>query len=273
MIDLTHTLSNSTIPQTLYPGHPPFKFTEHATVPRDGYGAHVLSIGTHTGTHIDAPSHFFQGARSIDQIPLEELIGRGVVVDLSVLRLGRRHKIEWEDCERAWALRKMSIVKGRSGEGKRISLKEEIQLLKPRFLLVRTGWSEAVRAHITSPSFPFHFFGHPYFSSSIASELLALDVKVIGTDTPNPDETPFDEENPSTGKVERVGGADGFPIHQIFLGGGGLIVENVANLESLVAAEDGEDERPWTVHVIPLKLEASDGSPVRAYAHREGCTY
>ncbi|KAH6914692.1 cyclase [Coprinopsis sp. MPI-PUGE-AT-0042] len=263
-VDLTHTLSTSTIPQTLYPGHPPFELTEQSTILKDGYNLHVLSIGTHTGTHIDAPSHFIPGARSVDQIPLEELIGRGVLLDLSVLQLERRHRIVWEDFERAWSQRKC--------QGQTRSLKEELYLLKPRFLLIRTGWSEVARTHIASPSFPFHFFGHPYLSSSIASELLSLGVKAIAIDTPNPDETPFDEVDPSTGKVTKVGGAEGFIFHHIFLGGDGLIIENMAKLEALMSGEN-DDERPWIVNVIPLKLERSDGSPVRAYAYREGSSF
>lgn len=37
----------------------------------------------HGGTHIDAPIHFFEGAYTVDQIPLEKVIGETVVVDVT----------------------------------------------------------------------------------------------------------------------------------------------------------------------------------------------
>jgi arylformamidase len=44
-------------------------------------GSH-LSCSVHTGTHIDAPVHFIEGAEGIDQLPLNVLIGRAYVIDL-----------------------------------------------------------------------------------------------------------------------------------------------------------------------------------------------
>lgn len=42
-----------------------------------------LVLGTHTGTHIDAPRHFIPGGGTVDQIPLEQLVGEASVLDLS----------------------------------------------------------------------------------------------------------------------------------------------------------------------------------------------
>ncbi|MBS2029753.1 MAG: cyclase family protein [Deltaproteobacteria bacterium] len=41
-----------------------------------------LSLGVHSGTHVDAPLHFIQGAAGIDEVPLENLIGRARVLDI-----------------------------------------------------------------------------------------------------------------------------------------------------------------------------------------------
>ena len=41
-----------------------------------------LSLGVHSGTHVDAPVHFIQGAAGIDEVPLENLIGRARVVEI-----------------------------------------------------------------------------------------------------------------------------------------------------------------------------------------------
>src|SRR5215469_4291886 len=42
-----------------------------------------LVMGTHTGTHVDAPRHFIPGGATIDQIPLERWVGRAQLVDFS----------------------------------------------------------------------------------------------------------------------------------------------------------------------------------------------
>jgi arylformamidase len=47
----------------------------------DGYNLSRLVLGTHTGTHVDAPLHFIEGGGSTDRLPLDALIGPAVVVD------------------------------------------------------------------------------------------------------------------------------------------------------------------------------------------------
>ena len=67
----------------VYPGNPDF---ENAPVHRiaDGHSSNHsrLVLGTHTGTHVDAPLHFFDGRPGVDQMPLDLLIGRVRVVDV-----------------------------------------------------------------------------------------------------------------------------------------------------------------------------------------------
>lgn len=48
-----------------------------------GFKTTLITMLSHTGTHIDAPSHYLQEGKTIDQIPLENLIGDGCVVNLS----------------------------------------------------------------------------------------------------------------------------------------------------------------------------------------------
>ena len=53
----------------------------------DGDPANVsqLRLGTHTGTHVDPPSHFLEGAGTADELPLDVLVGDAVVADLTGL--------------------------------------------------------------------------------------------------------------------------------------------------------------------------------------------
>lgn len=66
----------------IYPGNPDFK-TELVQDIQKGDSANVSRIvmGSHTGTHIDAPSHFIRDGRTVDQLPLSDLNGDALVVD------------------------------------------------------------------------------------------------------------------------------------------------------------------------------------------------
>ncbi|KAK0195953.1 putative cyclase [Armillaria mellea] len=81
IIDLSHPLDPSNM--SFYPGDPPYTCSPHATVPEHGYSVQALSLCTHTGTLVDAPSHFFAQSKSIDQIPLASFIRPAIVVDVS----------------------------------------------------------------------------------------------------------------------------------------------------------------------------------------------
>jgi len=65
----------------VHPGDPPFETQPVATLERDGFALRSLRLGTHTGTHLDAPAHFVAGGATVDQAPLELLLGPARVVD------------------------------------------------------------------------------------------------------------------------------------------------------------------------------------------------
>lgn len=47
-----------------------------------GVNKEIVEISTHTGTHCDAPYHFFEDGRTIDEVPLETYIGPATILDL-----------------------------------------------------------------------------------------------------------------------------------------------------------------------------------------------
>jgi arylformamidase len=55
---------------------------------KDGYRETKITIDSHTGTHIDAPSHFLRDGKTIDQIDLSSVIGKCKVIDMSVVSDG-----------------------------------------------------------------------------------------------------------------------------------------------------------------------------------------
>jgi arylformamidase len=79
-VDLTQELANG---MPVYPGDPLPSFKRSATIEKNGVNLTKLSLGSHTGTHTDAPIHFIQGGEPIDKIPVKSFIGQALVIDLS----------------------------------------------------------------------------------------------------------------------------------------------------------------------------------------------
>ncbi len=78
LIDLTVPLNENT---PVYPGDPLPKIDSAGLLERDGYTDHLLHIGTHLGTHMDAPSHMIAGGKNLNDFPLAAFTGRGVCIN------------------------------------------------------------------------------------------------------------------------------------------------------------------------------------------------
>lgn len=79
IIDLSHPLTEQ-IP--VYPGDPAVKIEFAGLLEKDGYCDHVVTLGTHVGTHIDAPMHMLVDGNSLAEVPIERFITRGVCLDV-----------------------------------------------------------------------------------------------------------------------------------------------------------------------------------------------
>ncbi len=82
-IDLTLTVSEST---PIFPGSPNPQFIPWSDVEHDGYNMELLFLSSHTGTHLDAPYHFVKNGLKIDQISLDRLIGKAILIKLKKLK-------------------------------------------------------------------------------------------------------------------------------------------------------------------------------------------
>jgi len=78
-IDLSLTISES-IPS--FPGSPKPQFICWSNIKDDGYNLELLFLSSHTGTHLDAPYHFVKNGLKINQIPLDRLIGKAILIKL-----------------------------------------------------------------------------------------------------------------------------------------------------------------------------------------------
>ena len=80
LIDISLEISEDT---TVYPGDPEPGIENFSSIKKDGFRISRITLGSHTGTHMDAPSHMLEDGRSIHEISLENLIGPAIVIDLS----------------------------------------------------------------------------------------------------------------------------------------------------------------------------------------------
>lgn len=80
VIDLSPVISED---MEVYPGDPEVSVEQVQFLEKDGWNLRKLSMGTHTGSHVDAFSHMAEGGKSIDEIPVDRFFGvaRKVTVD------------------------------------------------------------------------------------------------------------------------------------------------------------------------------------------------
>ena len=64
------------------PAHPPVRVELGATHERNGWHLEILTLASHTGSHLDAPLHKLAGGASLDRLPLERFVGEAVALDL-----------------------------------------------------------------------------------------------------------------------------------------------------------------------------------------------
>jgi arylformamidase len=147
--DLTALLENQ---MPVWPTSPLPVVEPVGQLDRDGYVIERISCLTHTGTHMDAPSHFLEGGTTVDRIPPEQLVGTAVVLDVRSDVDGTI--IPAKALERRWP---------RRGH--------------PDFILLRTGWS-AERAPTRHYQYDF-----PGIEPEGAEWLVRQHVRGVGTDT------------------------------------------------------------------------------------------
>lgn len=78
IIDISWPISEE---MTFYKNRPGFSREITKVFEKDCCRESRFTIGSHTGTHIDAPAHFLQDGKTIDQLPLEQFVGKALVVD------------------------------------------------------------------------------------------------------------------------------------------------------------------------------------------------
>jgi kynurenine formamidase len=233
---------------TVYPGDPEVRVAAALTLEGDGVAVTGVTMGSHTGTHLDAPSHTVPGGRTLDQISLDELCGEALVIRV------------------ADAQPRQELGAAELGLDGLDSV--------PEIVAVHTGWDRYFAED--------RYREHPFLAVSAVRQLCDLGMRVLAVDTLNPDQTPADgaavdatavgdaavgataandAAAVDAAAVDAAADAD-FPVHEVLLGSNRLIVENLRGLELV----------PDRVRIgfFPLPLGAVDGAPVRAVAFYGG---
>jgi arylformamidase len=167
-----------------------------------------IEMVANTGTYIDCPFHRYADGQDLSQVELSRFVN----LDAVVIQAPYQDSLEINP----------SYFQNADVRGKAV--------------LVNTGWSSHWRTDK-------YFENHPFLSADAASYLLKQQVKLVGIDSHNIDDT--------SGKSR--------PVHSILLKEGILIVEHLCNLEQL-------PDRPLKFNAVPPKFKGVGTFPVRAYA-------
>jgi kynurenine formamidase len=230
-IDLTHDFE----PGTVY--WPTDELYKHDTVfygmTEKGYfySSFKFSAEEHGGTHFDAPVHFRQGQKFIDQVPVSQLHGPGVIVDVT------RQSAENRDFQ-------VSVSDLENWEKMHGKIPDEA------IILLNTGYGKFWNDHLKYTGTlrkgkegvaELHFPG----LDPVAAKWLVGNrkIKAIGLDTPSID----------------YGQSKDFQTHRIFCEAGLTMYENVANLDQLPAAGT-------YIVALPMKIKGGSGAPLRIVA-------
>jgi kynurenine formamidase len=230
-IDLSHDFSSDTV---YWVTAEPFKRTTVAEGQTPGgyyYSAYNFSAAEHGGTHIDAPVHFAEGKKTVDQLPLEQLIAPAVKIDVSAKALANRDYLVTTEELQAW-----EAANGRIPDGSIVLLHTGYGKFWPdkkSYLGTDRTGPEAVAE--------LHFPG----LDPAAADWLVKNRKInaIGLDTASID----------------YGQSTTFASHVTLMTNNIPAFENVANLDRVPV-------KGAYVMALPMKIKGGSGAPLRIVA-------
>jgi kynurenine formamidase len=230
-IDLSHDFSAETI---YWPTSEPFTMeTVAAGMTEKGYyySAYKFSAAEHGGTHIDAPIHFAEGRKSVDEIPLTQLIAPAIKIDVAQKAAANRdYQISVEDLT-SWESRNGKIPDG-------------------SIVLLQTGfgqyWPDRVKYLGTDKRgaegvAELHF---PGLAPEAAQWLIKnRKINAVGIDTASID----------------YGQSQAYGSHVTLMGQNIPVFENVANLDRVPI-------KGAQIIALPMKIKGGSGGPLRTIA-------
>ena len=92
VIDLTHTIKSD---MPVFPGTGQPKLDPASSFEEDGFRETLLTMYSHTGTHMDAPAHVRKDGITLDKLPADKFVGKALVIDCSDLSEGDKIDISY----------------------------------------------------------------------------------------------------------------------------------------------------------------------------------
>jgi kynurenine formamidase len=223
VVDLTYPLSPS-LP--VYPGYNPIRVRPRSTIAQNGFANNEITFDEHTGTHVDAPSHFIGGATSGDRLPVDRLIAPLVIIPIMARAAKDPDTLVSVDDVLRWEKQHGRVPAGAlvamlSAWGDRISAPDRFLNRDAKGTMHAPGFSEAAARFLVSER----------------------DISAVGVDTLSLD----------------AASAQKFVAHLVFLGAGKYGVEMLANLSRVPPFGA-------TVIVGAPKHEGATGGPARVLA-------
>jgi len=231
IVDLTYSFDAESV---YWPTAETFKLeTDAEGMTENGYyySAYRYSAAEHGGTHLDAPVHFAKGRNSVDQIPIDQLTGAGLVLDVTKQCAGNADYLisvpDFQDWEKKnGEIPVGSIVLLRTGFGK---------FYPDRRKYLGTDERGAVAV------FKLHFQGLDPEAARWLTQNRSI--KAIGLDTAS---------------IDR-GQSTMFESHRALFEKNVPAFENVANLDQLPV-------KGFTIVALPMKIKGGSGGPLRIIA-------
>lgn len=149
-IDLTYRMNRG---QLSFPGDPVFTIARHCTIEKQGWNVSQISMGTHQGTHLDAPYHFIAEGKRLDEMPLDWFYGPA-----TLLRIPKSAREEITVAD-------LKPFENRIVSGARV--------------ILETGWS----LYYGQADF---FTDPPSLTVEAAAYLAEREIRLLGMDTPTP---------------------------------------------------------------------------------------
>ncbi|MBC8186120.1 cyclase family protein [candidate division KSB1 bacterium] len=232
LLDMTYPYDENTI---YWPNAKPFELNKGNWGITDAgywYAANEYSAAEHGGTHVDAPIHFAENGRTIDQVPLQEWIGPAVKIDVvEKCDLNRDYLLTVEDIKN-WE-KQFGIIPDHAWVIMYTGIDTKFYPDKEKVLGTSKTGLEAI------PELSF-----PGFSPE-AVEFLTKERNITGIalDTPSID----------------YGKSTNFKVHQILFAADKLAIENIANLDKLPATGA-------ILYALPMLIKDGTGAPARVFA-------
>ncbi len=233
-IDLTHAFNERSV---YWPTAKTFTKTEvfHGRTPGGWfYSAYNFAAAEHGGTHLDAPIHFAEGANTADKVPVSQLIGPGIVIDVS-----RQAAANVDYLVSAADIKAFEAKHDRIPAGAIVLLNTGRAKLYPDR---KAYMGTAERGAKAVPK--LHF---PGLGADAAAVLVARKIGAVGIDTPSID----------------YGQSKDFATHVLLMKNNIAAFENVADMTALPPTGS-------TIIALPMKIEGGSGGPLRIVAHLPG---